>query len=133
MGYRESLAQIEGNLTDYYTRDISSARQMQSSTDHRATINKLAADIKVGKGGRVEEWDTNGSGIHRKLKIISKGRPVMYEQIDIFKHSYATNSNDVEREGEGGYTAERNRGMSERERERERVQISDRSISTRRN
>lgn len=51
MGYRESLAQIEGNLTDYYTRDISSARQMQSSTDHRATINKLAADIKVGKGG----------------------------------------------------------------------------------
>ena len=56
----------------------------------------------------------------------------MYEQIDIFKHSYATNSNDVEREG-GGYTAERNRGMSERERERERVQISDRSISTRRN
>ena len=33
----------------------------------------------------------------------------MYEQIDIFKHSYATNSNDVEREGEGGYTRERER------------------------
>ena len=42
----------------------------------------------------------------------------MYEQIDIFKHSYATNSNDVEREG--GDIPPRETGGCQRERERER-------------